>query len=94
MRKKKYDVKDPSKYTYISNVNFIFVSRSPIKIFVKFSTKDSSVTYSFACAALGFFKLMGVFFGKPGELSRNDCGVPFIPAGLLPDYSDARLAEL
>lgn len=80
----------------MSKVNFIFVSRSPINIFVKFSTNDSSVTYSLACAAFGFFKLIGVFFGKPGELSRRDCGVPLIPlaTGLFADDgSEARFAE-
>ena len=81
----------------MSNVNFILVSRSPMNIFVKFSTNDSSVTYSFAWAAFGFFKLIGVFLGRPGELSCSDCGVPLSPPvfGLLAeDGSDALLAEL
>jgi len=81
--------------TYMSNVNFILMSRSPMKIFVKFSIKDYSVTYSFACAAFGFFKLIGVFFGRPGEFSCYDCGVPLRPAGLLAeDGSDPLFAEL
>lgn len=50
--------------TYMSNVNLIFVSRSPINIFVKFSTNARSVTYSFVFY-LGFLRLMGVFLTPP-----------------------------
>ena len=78
----------------MSKVNFILVSRSPIKIFVKFSTKENSVTYSFACAAFGFFRFIGVFFGRPGEFSLVPCGVPFRPGLLADDGSDPLLAEL
>jgi len=61
---------------------------------VKFSTKDNSVTYSFACDVFGFFKLIGVFFGNPGEFSFIDDGVPLIPAGLLAEEgSDPLLDE-
>lgn len=76
------------------NVKRIFISRSPMKIFVKFSMNDYSVTYSLACAAFGFFRLIGVFFGRPGEPSFIDCGVPFSP-GLFADEGSERFwAEL
>ena len=47
---------------YMSKVNLIFVSRSPMNILVKFSTKDRSVTYSLVFC-FGFLRLMGVFLG-------------------------------
>ena len=55
--------------TYMSKVNFIFVSRSPMKILVKLSTNDLSVTYSLV-AGFGFLRLMGVFLGAepPSDL--------------------------
>ena len=54
---------------YMSKVNLIFVSRSPMNILVKFSTKDRSVTYSLVLG-LGFLRLMGVFLGgEPIPLS-------------------------
>ena len=71
----------------------IFYSRSPIKIFVKFSMKDYSVTCSLAYYAFGFFKFIGVFFGNPGDVSCNDWGVPYFPGLLAEEGSDFFLAE-